>query len=156
MIQTKLLADHSHHLPELAQLWHKELIGRWVPGTTVEQAEARLRTHLNKDCLPLTLIALDQGKPIGMASLRDKEEKVRPELSPWLGGLVVELHYRKRGVGEMLIEAIKNKAREYHYSELFLLTFDPTLPSWYSQLGWEKIGTDKLHEQPITLMKISI
>lgn len=91
-----------------------------------------------------------------MASLRAKEEKVKPEWSPWLGGLVVDPRYRKRGVGEMLIEAIKNKAREYRYTELFLLTFDPTLPSWYSHLGWEKIGTDKLHEQPITLMKTSI
>lgn len=152
-IQIKLLVDHSYYLPELAQLWHKELIGRWVPGITVEQAQTRLSTHLNKDCLPFTLIALDQDKPIGMASLRAQEENVGSELSPWLGGLVVNPNYRKQGIGETLIEAIKQKAREFNYAELFLLTFDPTLPGWYSRLGWEEIGTDKLHERPITLMK---
>ena len=64
--------------------------------------------------------------------------------------------YRKRKVGEVLIEATKNQARNFGYKRIYLLAFDPTIPDWYAKLGWQKIGIDQLVNHPVTVMGIDL
>jgi GNAT superfamily N-acetyltransferase len=105
--------------------------------------------------LPLTLIALRDNKPIGMCSLR-VNDGIRPDLSPWLGSLFVDPSARGLGVGKLLINAVIEKAHNMGFSNLYLLTFDDTLPKWYEKLGWKLIVKDELNGYPVSVMKFSL
>lgn len=154
-IEIKLLADCSEAIDQLALLQYQEISRHWVPGSTVEQVKQKLMTHLNRDKLPLSFVALIDGQAVGMASLR-VTDGIKPELTPWLGSLVVDPKYRKLDVGEKLINKVKEEALSRGYSALYLLAFDPTIPNWYSRLGWEMLGEDQLFGHTVSVMKMSL
>lgn len=145
------LNEYPEYVPLVAK-WAFEAWGGYNPSASLEKAQQKFNQHLNKNALPLTLLALDNNIPIGMCSLRESDG-ILPELSPWLGSLYVEPAYRGKGVGKQLIEAIIKKSQEMNYAQLYLLTFEATLPYWYEKLGWQNIGADELNGYPITVMK---
>jgi N-acetylglutamate synthase-like GNAT family acetyltransferase len=105
--------------------------------------------------MPLTLVALEDGKPVGMASLRETDG-IRPGVSPWLGSLVVNPEYRGKRYGQGVIDAVKSQARLLGHETLYLLAFDPTIPDWYASLGWQNIGYDELFGHRVTVMSIQL
>lgn len=151
-ITFELLADCSHHIPQISELWFKELGQEWVPNASAAKAEKYYSTHLNRDDLPLTWVALSGDQPIAIASLRT-EDGIRKDLAPWLGSLVVHPDYRGQGLGEKLIDLIKQQAREMGYEKLYLFTLHPTIPNWYAKLGWKSIAVDKFFNHPVTVME---
>lgn len=154
-IVIKNLLDCQEHKASLAELWYQEISRHWVAGASVDRAMENLSKHLNRDQMPLALTALDGGKPVGMACLRETDG-IRPEVAPWLGSLVVDPAYRNKGVGQILIEAVKERAKNLGYDTLYLLAFDPTIPGWYARLGWQYIGYDKLFGHRVTVMSIPL
>ena len=116
MITLSLLSKHPEAISQLVKIWHAGLGAVWKPDMTVVQIENMFHQHLQDGELPLIIIALDGQQPIGMCSLR-ATDKERPKLTPRLGALVVEPAYQRRGIGKMLIEACKDKAREFGYSK---------------------------------------
>jgi len=111
--------------------------------------------HMNNEQLPITFVALSNDQPIGMVSLRENDG-VQPNRVPWLGSLVVDPMHRNQRVGEQLIEAAKQRAYTLGYQKLYLLAFDPAIPSWYEKLGWTSIGTDQLFGHSVTVMDINL
>jgi predicted N-acetyltransferase YhbS len=154
-IQIKLLIDHQEHIPALSDLWYEEISQHWNPNACRDKAKQKLIEHCNNENLPLAFIALHDEKPVGMVCLRDNDGK-KPELMPWLGSLVVHPDYRGKKIGEALIETVKKKAKSFGHTILYLLAFDPTIPSWYARLGWEIIGYDALFGHRVTVMKIIV
>lgn len=155
MIQIKYLSECVHHIPRLAKLQFEEISQYWVPNATTERLEQRFMEHANQEKLPITLVAIKNGEPIGMASLRINDG-IRPDLTPWLGSLVVDKRYRGDKVGQKLINAAKQEAKLRSYKELYLFAFDKTIPTWYERLGWEKIGHEELFNHPVTVMSIDL
>lgn len=153
--EIKLLADCSQHIPYLAQLWYEQIGRPVILNASVEQATQNILKHLNNNSLPLTLVALKDEQPVGMASLR-QTDSLRSDLTPWLASLVVDPNYRQCKIGEQLIEAIKSKAIALGYVTLYLLTFNQTIPEWYKKLGWQIIGSDQLMGLPVTVMSIKL
>ncbi|HFE6174378.1 TPA: GNAT family N-acetyltransferase [Legionella pneumophila] len=154
-IKIDLLKNHPNTIPELAAIWHQILGSIWVPDIPVERVVARFQEHLNENKLPLTFVAFCDGKPVGMCSLRDNDG-IRPDLAPWLGSLVVHPDYQREGIAIKLINAIKLKAKQLGFSHLYLFAFDPTLPNYYSKLGWNKIGMDKFKGHDVNVMDINL
>lgn len=68
-IEIKLLTQCQEYIPELATLWFEEISQHWVPNSSIERATQNLMKHLNDNKMPMTLVAILKGKPIGMASL---------------------------------------------------------------------------------------
>jgi GNAT superfamily N-acetyltransferase len=155
MVTVDFLKNHPNHIEPLSQIWYDVLGKIWIPGSSVNQIAEKLNQHLNENVLPITLVAIDNDKPLGMCSLRENSE-IRPALSPWLGLVVVDAAYQRRGVGRMLINATKKKAQALGFKNLYLFTFDPILPEYYAQLGWNFIGQDEFKEQPVTIMEIDL
>ena len=149
------LLEHQQSIPYLAKLQYEEIGRHWVPDASISRAQERLITHLNRNKLPLAVVALEDDKPVGMACLRETDG-IQPGVCPWLGSLVVDPKFRAKGVGQLLIEAIKSHARELKYEILYLLAFDPTIPSWYASLGWEHTGFDELFGHRVTVMSIKL
>lgn len=154
-ILVRNLLDCQEHQASLAELWYQEISRHWVESSSVDRAMASLSKHLNRDQMPLALIALDGNKPAGMACLRETDG-IRPGVTPWLGSLVVDPSYRNKGVGQMLIDAVKKQAVSFGHDTLYLLAFDPTIPNWYARLGWEHIGYDELFGHRVAVMSIKI
>lgn len=154
-IEIKMLAECQEYIPQLAVLWYEEISRHWVPNASIECAEQNLIKHLNLNLMPLTFVALYQEKPIGMVSLRENDG-IRPDLTPWLGSLVVDPDYRRCKVGEKLIEVVKNQARIFGHDKLYLLAFDKTISSLYSKLGWVGIGGDQLFGHPVDVMSTNL
>ncbi|HEV2735199.1 MAG TPA: GNAT family N-acetyltransferase [Longimicrobiaceae bacterium] len=147
------LADCPEHLPVLAE-WHHSEWGRIVPGGTLEWFRERLRTHLNHDTLPLALVALEGDAPIGSASLRAADMPSRPELTPWLGGMYVRDDLRGRGIGEALVRAAEQRAREMGFGEMFLFATDRE--GFYRRLGWTVLGPAEHFGEQCVLMRTEL
>lgn len=150
-----LLAERKQDIPYLAALHYEQIGKHWVPHASIERSTENLIKHINTNTLPLTLVALANNKPVGMASLRENDG-IQPRHAPWLGSLIVDPAYRKQKIGEQLIDAIKQKAVDFGYHQLYLLAFDPTIPEWYASLGWAMIGNAQLFNHPVTVMKIKL
>lgn len=151
-IKIKYLVDCQEHLPALAMLWYEELSRHWFANASVEGKVKELTAHLNKDKLPLTLVALLNDKPVGIASLRHTDG-LTSTLTPWLGSLVVDPAYRRQKIGETLIHNINSLAKSYGHDTVYLIALDPNITHWYAKLGWETIGTDRLDNLPVTIMR---
>ncbi len=154
-ITIKFLQDCQEHIPALAKIWYETIRRKWVKEATVKSTIVELMQHAQKDKLPLAIVALDGNDPIGMACLRDNDG-ILPEKTPWLGSLAVDPKYRRKKIGEKLIDEIKSLAKSRKQEKLYLLAFDPTIPTWYSRLGWKHIGHDELLGHPVTVMSIDL
>lgn len=155
MIKLDILKNHPHFIPELANIWYDVLGKEWSPEVSIEEFTQRLHLHLNDDSLPLTLVAIDGDKPVGMGSLRETDS-VLPDLTPWLGSLVVDRAYQDRGIGRMLINAVADKARAFNFEKLYLLAFDPTLPEYYKRLKWHAVKADEYKGYKYILMELNL
>jgi predicted N-acetyltransferase YhbS len=155
MIKIDLLKNHPTTIPTLAKIW-REVLGKiWVPDVTIERVEQNLANHLNEDSLPLTFVAFEDDKPVGMCCLRITDG-IRPNLTPWLGSLVVDPSLQGQGIGKLLIDTVKVKAKEMEFPKLYLFAFDPTIPDYYTKLGWKKIGMDEFKDLPVTVMEMDL
>ena len=155
MITIDLLKNHPESIETLATIWHEVLGKIWVPDVTIQRVMQKFAEHLNDNKLPMTFVALDGTTPVGMCSLRENDG-IRPDLTPWLGSLVVEQAYQKQGIGNMLIDSIKNKAKALGFAKLYLFAFDPSLHDYYTRQGWHTIGIDDFKGHDITVMEIHL
>ncbi len=154
-IKIELLINCQEHIPALAKLWFEEIDKHWIPNSSIQQTENNIFETVNTDKMPVTFVALYQDFPVGMAMLREHHTFLA-KLKPRLRGLVVHPDYRKNNIGQMLINATKISAKKFGFNNLYLLTFDPTLPSWYETLGWKIIGFDQLFNHKITIMSVDL
>ena len=74
---------------------------RSIAGSSVSQVVDLLRTHLEPNHIPLTLIASLDTLPVGPATLlaHDVGTEQWSHLSPWLAAVYVVPEYRRRGFG---------------------------------------------------------
>lgn len=155
MIKIDLLKNHPDAIPELAHIWHDVLGKIWIPDVPVERVITRFADHLNDQDLPITFVALDGEIPVGMCSLRENDG-IRPDLTPWLGSLVVDPKHQKQGIGKMLIDVTVQKAKELGFKKLYLFAFDPTIPEYYKRLGWSQICMDEFKSHSVTVMEVDL
>lgn len=155
MTKIALLMDYPEAIPDLTNIWYEVLGKIWLPDVSKRAVSARLNEHLNESILPIGLVALENGKAVGMCCLR-KNDGIRDDLTPWLGSLVVHPDYQNQGIGKMLINAIKEKAKSMGFKELYLFAFDKTVPDYYERLGWKRLGEDKFRRHPVTVMSIKL
>jgi len=174
-INLKLLADFSVQERELIiniiATWNYNAWNKYDSAVTIERSKEHFAQRaLNKDHLPLTIIAIDEDivkledSVVGMITL--KESIPVPgydNKKPWLGSLVVLKNYQHQGVGTLLEQKATELANSMGFKEMFLFTSDPIMPAWYSdkKRGWEVLKKDtypkgNVKEHPITVMKKNI
>lgn len=110
-IKIDYLKNHPHTINELAQIWLDELGKIWCPEVELAQVRSKFEAHLNSVHLPIGKVAFVNGKIVGMACLR-VNDRVREDLIPWLGGLVITKSYQGKGIGKMLIDSVKSDAKK--------------------------------------------
>jgi GNAT superfamily N-acetyltransferase len=130
-LQVKHLHMVPWHTTAVAQLIHNQF---WAdkPGATAAGMQARLETAEHADRLPLALVALHGGQPLGVVNLVDDDDQDRPDCKPWLAGLVVHRAWRGRGVGSVLVRELLAHARRLGLPHVYLGT---DAPGFYTRLG---------------------
>jgi GNAT superfamily N-acetyltransferase len=147
-IAVRLLADLPHLVEPIGRLrwqeWHERgHLDFWVDTTGREAG---------RDELPVTWVAVDPtGAAVGAVALGPHDVDERPELTPWVWGLVVRADIRDRGVGRMLLSRLERFAVGRGYPEIWVAT-GPPAETFYERCGWrtvERIGTTNVMRKPI-------
>ncbi len=146
------LADYPEHLPTVAA-WVYGYWGHLMPGSSLEGTERHFRGQLNRDALPLTLIALKGQQPVGTASIFLQDMSTRPHLSPWMASVYVDPAYRRRGIGSDLVRAIESAAERLHIARLYLFT--PDQERFYARLGWSPLERVEYRTECVVIMSKS-
>lgn len=115
--------------------WHQVQWGRIRPRAQIEQW---YRESLAGAANLFTLVALVDGMPAGMASLRpcDAYYASHSHLTPWLDSVYVASAFRQRGVARALCRAIMRQAFRNGFTALYLGTDSPTAEQLYTELGF--------------------
>src|SRR5258707_13045230 len=101
---------------------------------TPEVRIKKLKTHMNRDKLPIALVAHANGQLFGTAALRVHDLEGREDLTPWLGGVFVDSAFRRRGIGAALCATVEDAARSRGIRTLYLFTLDKQAGN--SRLVW--------------------
>ena len=151
---------------------------------TLEHCLKNYRERMNTDRLPLTFVALRGPKlaspserpasivtlprvgdsrrkvwrpvpnAVGMVSLKFHDMDTRPDLDPWLGGLLVLPEWRNRGVGTMLMHRAAEEARKLNVQSLYLWTHSHSAERLYRKLGWQVVERTKYFGKEAVVMSI--
>ncbi|MGH8538633.1 MAG: GNAT family N-acetyltransferase [Gammaproteobacteria bacterium] len=120
------------------------------PEDTAVTRTAKFQSHLNRDVLPIAWVAHCDGRVFGTAALRVHDLEGREDLTPWLGGVLVEPQFRYRGIGAALCQAVEEKAYALGMLKLYLFTLDKQ--AWYRSRGWSMAGPCSWRGHPGNIM----
>jgi N-acetylglutamate synthase-like GNAT family acetyltransferase len=143
------LVDYPSALSTLLEWQHREW-GHLRSGDTFEKRRARLQDSSNRDRIPLTVVALDDGEILGSASLVLHDMETRMELTPWLASVFVGEPYRRKGIGAELVRRIMDEAGKLDVSLLYLYTVHSE--KFYAALGWTLQEHTSYREQKVAIM----
>jgi N-acetylglutamate synthase-like GNAT family acetyltransferase len=148
-VHLDFLADSPSAIDALAQ----PLLEHWrfaLPDDTLEIRRQKLRTHCNRDSLPIAWVAHKDGVTYGMAALRVTDLPGFEHLTPWLAGVFVLPEHRRRGIGSTLCRHVEACAAKMGYSQLYLFTLDQQ--PLYEKLGWRYMEKSAWNGMPVDLM----
>jgi len=149
------LANCPELVDEMARLSWKEWQEIYQQREqTLEHSLKNYRDRMNTDRLPLTLVALHRGELVGMVSLKFHDMDTRPDLDPWLGGLLVLPEWRNRGVGTMLMHRATEEARRLNVRRLYLWTH--SAEKLYDKLGWQVVERTNYFGKEAVVMQVDL
>ncbi len=145
------LFNHQRFVPVLTQ----QMYEHWrdllqVTGRSREDFVKSIRDRCRTDSLPLALVAFNGDEVLGTVALKPQDLDIRPQLTPWLGGLFVMPEFRGRGIGSLLIINIVEEARRLRLPRLYLWT--PSAESLYARHGWSLLERTAYHHYTISIM----
>ncbi len=132
------LANHAELAEQLAKFsWTEWRHIYEQRGESFADAARSYRERAQIGALPLAFVALAEQQLVGMVSLKDADLEIRPELTPWLGGLYVVPERRRRGVASLLVQRAEEEAARLGLPKLFLWT--SSAEGLYDKLGWRVV-----------------
>ena len=141
-------------LAELSARWRWEAFFRATRTWEDVLAAAQHTASLRDVAMPRTFVLLVNGEPAGTASLVAHDLDERPDLTPWLAGVVVPAALRRRGYAVPLIRAVEEAARTAGFGTMWLYT--RTAERVYARAGWEAAETVEHAGAPYAVMRRSL
>ena len=151
----KPLCECPEVIPALANLWAKTLNDPFLYQEITEKFIQYFHTHLNTDSLPIAIVAFKNSVPVGVCSLKAKEEAlsvIGDYIAPTIGSMVVDVDCRNQGIGKMLVDGVKMKAKQLGFTELYLSAFQDELIRYYANRGFKEVRIYNLKEGPVKIM----
>jgi predicted N-acetyltransferase YhbS len=129
------LQDNPKYINKVANWLYKEFVESIKPHIKLADIIKSLENH-NKESIPMTLIARNDGECVGTISLFENDMKTL-DFTPYLGALYVDEKHRNEGIGKQLIDEILSLTRQLGYSAIYLRTEHAS--KYYEELGWQFI-----------------
>jgi len=149
-MKVEYLADHPSLLPTVAA-WQHQQFGYLAPNTTLDDRIERLRRSLQKDALPMALVALSEsGTLLGSAGILPTTI-THQHLTPWLSSVFVPSEYRGKGIASALSLRAASEAARLGFDRLYLFT--PRSEALYARIGWTAFERIDHNGVPLTLMQ---
>lgn len=146
---TEFLSDHPDWVPIIAH-WHWDEWGHLDPGGSLKKWTDGLAGRSNKDRIPITFVAVENGKPVGSVTIEENDMETRKDLAPWLSGVYVKPEYRSRGIASQLIRFALDKAQNLNVETLYLYTRSAL--DLYRKLGWDEMEKCQYQGREVTIM----
>jgi len=133
-----LLKECQDYAPILAFWSHRE----WYKNRSIDLdlVIKSYQSRINEFSLPITWVAIDGKKPLGMVTLKENDLWTRKDLNPWLSSLYVSPEFQNRGIGSSLIEKVIDKSKNLGFIKLYLFTTNtstPNLNNFYIVRDWK-------------------
>lgn len=148
-IRIEHLADRPLDIPALAT-WTQREWGHLVPEITPDGFISAFEERTTVHTIPETFVAMEDGAPVGMASIVEHDMLSRMEFSPWLAAVYVVPESRNMGVGSKLVLTAMQEARVLGMDRLYLFTPDQML--FYRRLGWQALERVSYRGERVTIM----
>ena len=146
------LANHRELAHDVATFsyaeWHSLYDQR---GQTFADVESIINERAKVGSLPLAFVAFRREQVVGTVSLKVRDLEIRPDLTPWLGGLLVVSNWRHLGIGSLLIERALKEAKILKLRRLYLWT--TSAESLYLKLGWSEVERAEYCGRSIVVME---
>ena len=127
------LADLEDAIPTIAGWYFAE----WghLTKLSVDAIATKMHDALNRDRIPLFVLAVKDGELVGVAELKYREMPIYPDKEHWIGGVFVPPAHRGKGIASGLAKRIAEIAGSLGVDTLHLQTerLDGGL---YARLGW--------------------
>lgn len=148
------LANHEQAIPIIADWYYREW-GHLKDGNTIDKVTVKLKNYLNKDKIPLIILAIEDADILGVSQLKYHEMDIYPEKEHWLGGVYVSEKHRGNKIAEKIIEKVVSDALSFGVYTLYLQTerLDGGL---YSRLGWQPLKQVNYRGLDVLVMKNDI
>jgi GNAT superfamily N-acetyltransferase len=154
-ITVHYLANHPAYADHLGCLsWQEWQHIYEKRGQTLDDARKSYRQRANLDRLPLALIACCGAELAGTVSLKEQDLEIRPDLTPWLGGLFVLPEWRGRGLASLLMRRAMAEAKPLRLNNLYLWT--SSAESLYLKLGWKSLERTTYCGKEIVVMQTNL
>lgn len=149
-MKSEPLSAQMHFFRDVAELKFQEF--SYLTGEeTLKDYLQRQQKYVTVEPIPKSFVVIDDaGNLMGTFALKLEDLSTRPDLSPWLGSVVVAPQHRSKGVGTFIVREAERMAKELGYSQLYLYTPDQEV--WYAKQGWKLIEHSFSGKYPISLM----
>jgi GNAT superfamily N-acetyltransferase len=126
------LSDCPEFIPTVIRWIRQE----WPDSRDNRAIEERLCGSGKRNALPMALVAVYGGVPIGFVSVTLYEKGIEEGRPHWIDGLYVEPAYRGQGLASRLLEKAESMSAHLGITELFALT---EIPGLYHKCGWRTV-----------------
>jgi GNAT superfamily N-acetyltransferase len=150
-LQFDYLGNQTRFLPPLLDAMHEHWrLVLHTMGKSREDFAESLKDRCRIGSLPTALVAFEGNQVLGTSALKPQDLDIRPQLTPWLGGMFVLPQHRGRGIGALLVSKTIAEARRLGLTQLYLWT--PASESLYARHGWAVIERTRYHDLQICIM----
>lgn len=150
-MEISLLADHPHEVSKIAK-WYFDEWGDSTPGITQEIVLEKVREKsINRNKIPMTIVAYIDGELVGALELKIRENKHYPEYENWIGGVFITPSHRGHGIANQLLDKAKKLAIELGVQRLYLQCESFNIPL-YLKNGFTVLHQAQHHGIEITIM----
>lgn len=133
-VTIEALARHPAALPQL-EAWFKAEWPDWYgAGRGDARSDLQACARAGSAALPLGLLALRGGHPVGFAALKAASFEGLAHLTPWAAAGLVPAALRRQGIGRLLLAALEGEARALGFVTIYCGT--GTSDSLLRREGW--------------------
>ena len=149
-MEIKNLKNEQQYLKTINK-WLYNQWGHHDPDNNEEDWLKAKKKKLNDNkILPIRFVAIEEGEPVGTASIVKHDMRTHTELEPWMADVYVIEEKRKQGIGTKLIKKILKEARKQNFGTLYLFT--PDKKSFYEELDWSPFFNEQYRGENVDIM----
>ena len=142
------LADRQQAIPTIAA-WYFDQWGHIVEGKSVRRITSELQKYLNRDKIPLMVLAIQGDEMLGVAELKYREMVIYPDKEHWIGGVFIPSNHRGKGVATGMVNKVTEIAKSLGVVTLHL-QIEKLDGGLYARLGWK--GSEQVNYSGVEVL----